>query len=187
MMTTRWAPLALVVLGLTLVHCAPRDTLAPTEPSGTPDLPGAGADTGRTVLYRDTWGVPHIYTPSIAAGLYAQGWAQAEDRPEQLLLNLKMGMGEFASVVGEAGVETDLRSHLWDHYGVAKAHFETLLPEVREHLEAFVAGINDWYTAHPADVPAWWGERKVDPYMVVAFGRLFVYNWSIDEVYGDLE
>ena len=139
------------------------------------------------MLYRDTWGVAHIYAPTVAAGLYAQGWAQAEDRPEQLLLNLKMGMGEFASVVGEAGVETDLRSHLWDHYGAAKSRFEELRPEVREHLEAFVAGINDWYAAHPDDVPAWWGDRKVDPYMVVAFGRLFVYNWSIDEVYGDLE
>ena len=57
---------------------------------------------------------------------------------------------------------------------------------MREHLEAFARGINDYYAAHPGDVPEWWRGRQVDPYMVVAFGRLFVYNWSIDEAYGDL-
>ena len=52
------------------------------------DLPGAGADAGKTVIYRDTWGVPHIYAPTFEGGMYAMGWAQAEDRPEALLKNL---------------------------------------------------------------------------------------------------
>jgi acyl-homoserine lactone acylase PvdQ len=151
-----------------------------------PELPGRGDDAGKTVLYRDTWGVAHIYAPTVAAGLYAQGWAQAEDRPEQLLRNLMMGLGEFSRVAGEAGVQVDLRSHLWDHYGAAKARWEEIRPEVREHLTAFAKGMDDYYRAHPADVPEWWGDRAVDPYMVVAFVRLFVYNWSIDEVYDDL-
>jgi acyl-homoserine-lactone acylase len=155
-------------------------------PGHGPDLPGTGEDAGKTVIYRDTWGVPHIYAPTVAAGLYAQGWAQAEDRPEQLLRNLMMGLGEYASVVGEEGVQVDLRSHLWDHYGVAKRQWEELRPEVREHLEAFAKGIDDYYAAHPGDVPEWWRGRRVDPHMIVAFSRLFVYNWSIDEVYGDL-
>jgi acyl-homoserine-lactone acylase len=151
------------------------------------ELAGSGSDSGKTVLYRDTWGVPHIYAPTVAAGLYAQGWAQAEDRPRQLLLNLMMGLGELASVVGEQGIDVDVRSHLWDHYGTAERRYRELRPELRAHLEAFAAGINDWYAAHPEDVPEWWRGRQVDPYMVIAFTRLFVYNWSIDEVYGDLE
>jgi acyl-homoserine-lactone acylase len=176
---------ALLALSLSLACAAPeRDSTAAPRPDA--DLPGSGADSGRTVLYRDTWGVPHIFAPTIAAGLYAQGWAQAEDRPEQLLRDLMMGLGELASVVGEPGVEVDLRARLWDHYGIAKSRWQELSPEVREHLEAFAGGINDYYAAHPGDVPEWWRGRQVDPYMVVAFGRLFVYNWSIDEAYGDL-
>jgi acyl-homoserine-lactone acylase len=151
-----------------------------------PDLPGRGQDEGKTVIYRDTWGVPHIYAPTITAGLYAEGWAQAEDRPEQLLRNLMMGLGEYASVVGKDGVQVDLRSRLWDHYGIAKARWEEIRPALREHLEAFARGIDDYYASHPADVPEWWRGRRVDPYMVVAFARLFVYNWSFDEAYGDL-
>ena len=102
-----------LLVTLFLLGCAEPGSRSTVLESDGAALPGSGADAGRTVLYRDTWGVRHIYASSIAAGLYAQGWAQAEDRPEQLLLNLKMGMGELASVVGEAGVQTDLRSHLW--------------------------------------------------------------------------
>ena len=47
------------------------------------------------MLYRDTWGVAHIYAPTREAGAYAQGWGQAQDRPEQLLINLTMGLGEL--------------------------------------------------------------------------------------------
>ena len=163
-----------------------RGSTAAAAPRADSDLPGTGADAGRTVIYRDSWGVPHIYAPTIAAGLYAEGWAQAEDRPDQLLRDLMMGLGEFASVVGEPGLEVDLRTRMWDHYGVAKSHWGELRSEVREHLEAFARGINDCYAAHPGDVPEWWRGRQVDPYMVLAFTRLFTYNWSIDEVYGDL-
>ena len=37
-------------------------------------LPRTGRDAGETVVYRDTGGVPHIYAPSVEAGLYAMGW-----------------------------------------------------------------------------------------------------------------
>jgi acyl-homoserine lactone acylase PvdQ len=151
------------------------------------DLPGAGADHGRTVLYRDTWGVAHIYAPTVEAGAYAMGWGQAEDRPAQLLENLKMALGEYASVVGEGGIRVDLQSRAWDHYGIATRRYGELPSDIRAAFEAYVAGINDWYAEHPEDVPEWWGERTVDPAMVVALGRMFLYNWSINEVFGDLQ
>lgn len=150
------------------------------------DLPGTGQDEGKIVIYRDTWGIPHIYAPTDQAGLYAQGYAMAEDRPERLLLNLLTAKGELASVLGEAAVASDLRSHMWDHYGVGLRGWETMAPVLQNHLLAFAQGMNDFYQAHPEDVPEWWQGRTVDPYMLIAFGRLFLYNWSIDEAYGDL-
>ena len=39
--------------------------------AGSPPLPGEGDDAGRTVVYRDTWGVPHPYAPTVEEGLYA--------------------------------------------------------------------------------------------------------------------
>ena len=73
-------------------------------------IPGQGIDVGKTVLYRDTWGIPHIYAPTVEAGLYAEGYAQAQDRPVQLLRNLKIAMGEFAEISGEDAIPQDLLS-----------------------------------------------------------------------------
>jgi acyl-homoserine-lactone acylase len=151
------------------------------------ELPGTGDDAGKTVIYRDTWGVAHIYAPTVEAGLYAMGYAQAEDRPEQLLKNLKQALGESAEFEGPKAVMADTVVRMLDHYGVAKRHAEDLKPEVRAQVQAFAAGINAWYAAHPEDVPEWWGNRQVDEYMIGAFGRLFLYNWSIDDGFGDLE
>ena len=174
------AMLIVAILG-SLVACAP------SSDSSTEVLPGSGDDTGNTVLYRDSWGVAHIYAPTTAAGMYAMGYAQAEDRPEQLLVNLAIALGEYAAVVGEAAMPSDLRSHMFDHYGAGQSRLSGLAPELRADVEAFAAGMNAFYDAHPDDVPEWWGDRDVDAAMILAFGRLFLYNWSIDEAYSDLE
>ncbi len=159
-------------------------TLAEARSNGS--LPGGGRDVGKTVIYRDSWGIPHIYAPTDEGGLYAQGYAMAQDRPDQLLLNLLTAVGELSSVVGDGAVQSDLRSHLFDHYGAARKNWHQIPRVIQRHTEAFVAGINVFYKEHPEDIPTWWQGRQVDKYMVIAFGRLFLYNWSIDEAYGDL-
>jgi len=150
-------------------------------------LPGEGADAGKTVIYRDTWGVPHIYAPTVEQGLYAMGWAQAEDRPEQLLQNILIAIGEISTIAGPDQVQTDLRSHMFDHYGVAKRKWDTIPAPVQTDIKAFARGMNAYFAAHAEAKPAWWGDRQIDEFMIVAFGRLFLYNWSIDEAYGDLK
>lgn len=149
-------------------------------------LPGAGDDAGKTVIYRDTWGIPHIYAPTVEAGAYAMGWAQAEDRPQELLKNFLRGMGEIAKVEGPASVPSDLAMHLWNNYEVSRKNAHRVHGDVRRMQQAFVQGVNDYYAAHPEDVPEWWGDRKVDEFMLTAFGRLFLYNWSIEQAFADL-
>ncbi len=154
--------------------------------AGCARVPGSGADEGRTIVYRDTWGVPHIYAPTVRAGAYAMGWAQAEDRPEALLKNYLYGMGEAASVDGAGAFQSDLVAHLWDNYGVARRNAERISPRIRDYVREFTRGINDYYAYHPEDCPEWWGDRKVDEYMVIAFARYFLNSWSIEDVFQDL-
>lgn len=174
----------LLIAALLLAGCATGPRPASEPP--TPTLPGTGADVGKTVLYRDQWGVAHIYAPTVAAGMYAMGWAQAEDRTDQLLQNLKLAMGEYAEVVGEAGLPFDVRSRLFGHYRLAAEGWASQSETDRAITTAFARGIDDWLVAHPDRVPDWWGRRHVDPIMIDAFNRLFLYNWSIDEGLGDL-
>jgi len=150
------------------------------------ERPGTGPDKDKIVVYRDTWGVPHIYAPTVEGGLYAMGWAQAQDRPEEMLKNFMRAMGQSATFDGPGAVQSDLVSHLWDHYGTSKRNFLKIRPDIRRQIRAYVEGINDFYAAHPKDVPAWWGDRPVDEHMVVAFGRFFLYGWSIGQVFDDL-
>lgn len=155
-------------------------------PAEAAELPGTGADAGRTVVYRDTWGVPHIYAPTIEAGLYAQGWAQAQDRPHELLKNFKRALGEAAELDGPAALPFDMVSRVWDHHGTARRHADRVRPAVRRHIQAYARGMQDYYAAHPGDVPEWWAGREIDEYLIVAFGRLFLYAWSIEQVFADL-
>lgn len=151
------------------------------------DLPGTGADTGKTVVYRDTWGVPHIYAPTVEAGMYAMGYEQAADRPEELLKNLARGIGESARFDGEDGLRSDKVAHMWDLYNACKRAADRVDPNVRKIMQSFVNGINDYYARHPESVPGWWGDRKTDEFMVMAFGRLFLQNWSFDDGFDDMK
>ena len=176
MTTLRWRVILVSVAVLTLASV-----------TGAAVLPGTGKDTGRTVVYRDTWGVPHIYAPTVEAGMYSMGWSQAEDRPEELLKNFLRAMGQSARFDSPKAIQSDVVSHLWDHYGTSKKYFERNRPDIRKQIRAFVKGINDFYAVHPGNIPSWWGKRKVDEYMVVAFGRLFLYSWSVGQALGDLQ
>lgn len=166
--------------------CLALAALALAMPAFSQDLPGTGPDAGKTVIYRDTWGVPHIYAPTVEQGLFAMGYAQAEDRPEELLKNLARGMGESTLFDGERGIQSDMVAHLWELYEDSKANADRINPRLRAHTLAFVKGINAWYKAHPEDVPAWWQHAEVDEYMVYAYGRLFLQSWSFDDGFGDL-
>jgi len=157
------------------------------EPDETLVLPGQGEDDGKTVVYRDEWGIPHIYAPTVEKGLYAMGYAQAQDRPEQLLQNILIAIGKISMLAGPDTVQNDLRSEMFDHYGVAKRNWDQIPEEIQDHIRAFARGMNDFYDSHPDVTPFWWKGRTIDEYMLIAFGRLFLYNWSIDEAFADLE
>src|SRR5437867_7561759 len=100
----------------------------------------ADPDAGKVVIYRDEYGVPHIYAPTTEAGAYAIGWAQAEDRLEELLKNFLRGTGEMAAAFGPSEFDNDLQARLWQHYDVAKKNLRRIRPEVLRHIGAFVQG-----------------------------------------------
>ena len=169
---------ALFASVLLLLSCAP--------------APAPGVDQEPTAtVYRDEYGVPHIYADTAEAGLYASGWLMAQDRLEQMLKNFLLGMGEYSAAFGpgdnDRWVRSDLESLMWDHYGAAKQHYQAKLgAPLRAHLEAFVDGINAFLDEHPEEVPSWWGGRRVDVYMPVAFSRQFIWGWPAGQAASDL-
>ena len=48
-------------------------------------------------LYRDEFGIPHVYAPTLETAAFAVGYAQAEDRLEELLKNYRRANGTMSA------------------------------------------------------------------------------------------
>jgi acyl-homoserine lactone acylase PvdQ len=143
-----------------------------------------GTAIAKTTIYRDKWGVPHIYADSEEAALFALGYAQAEDRLEQLLKNYLHAEGKMASVFGEQFVEEDYRQRLLRHGEIAKARYGELDARFRKLAEAFAAGIKHYMKEHPEKAPEWSFEPQ--PYQLVALGRFVIWGWPAGQALSDL-
>jgi acyl-homoserine lactone acylase PvdQ len=173
-MLSIWLVIVLAKLSIVAPSTASRETEA------------SAADEGKTVVYRDEYGVPHIYADTVEHGIYAMAYAQAEDRLEELLKNYLRATGEMSAAFGEDNFREDLVARVWDHYGIARKNYGRIRPDMRLHLEAFSRGINDYMARHRSEVPSWWGDRRVDPYMQVAHSRQFMWGWPLGQALGDL-
>ncbi len=58
-------------------------------------------------VYRDEWGVPHIYAESTHDLLFAQGYIHAQDRFWQMEFWRRIGSGRLSEVFGDTTLETD--------------------------------------------------------------------------------
>src|SRR5262245_8553104 len=73
------------------------------------------AAQGKVTIYRDTWGVPHIYADRESDGFYGLGYAMAEDEADFILRSALIARGEAAAAFGKTEVESDYTSRLWRH------------------------------------------------------------------------
>ncbi len=127
----------------------------------------------RATIYRDDWGVPHIYADTPAAGFYAFGYAMAEDQLDYLLTLVLLARGELAAAQGADHVGTDFSSRLWRHAEESRRGFGKLSPGLQANYRAFVAGLSRWMTEHPAQTPAW--APKLEPWDPVAISRWLLW------------
>lgn len=138
--------------------------------------PGPGAARGGDiVIQRDRWGVPHIFAETLADGAYGLGFAQAEDRLEQLFANYRQAAGRAAEVGGANLVEQDFQQFFDGHEAVCRRRYPELPGEVRQLCEAFQEGINAYVAQHPEKLP--FNSLEMEPWMIPALARMLVFNW----------
>ena len=112
-------------------------------------------EPGRVTVYRDTWGVPHIYGDTEEAGYYGLGYAQAEDGLQRVLGATFWAQGRSAELLGDAALPNDIEFRRWRHYEEAKQGFARLSPQLQRNYRAFVAGIKRYMADHADQVPNW--------------------------------
>lgn len=93
-------------------------------------------------IYRDEFGVAHIYAETTDDLFFAQGYVHAQERFWQMEFQRRTGAGRLSEIFGEAtlGVDKYLRS--FGFYHLAEAAYNNLDPEGRKVLDAYAAGVN---------------------------------------------
>lgn len=93
-------------------------------------------------VYRDDWGVPHIYADSTHDLLFAQGYVQAQDRFWQMEFQRRVGSGRLSEVFGQSSLGTDRFTRTQGWARVAAEEEKALDEETRFALQSFADGVN---------------------------------------------
>lgn len=99
-------------------------------------------------VYRDDWGVPHIYADTQHDLFFAQGYVHAQDRFWQMEFWRRIGSGRLSEVFGEATLGTDrfVRTQGWNR--IAQQEVELMDDDSRAILQAYADGVNAYISAH---------------------------------------
>ena len=127
---------------------------------------------GQVTIFRDLWGMAHLYAAREEDGFFGLGYATAEDRLDQVLLLYVGVKGELAAAFGPGPIgadkvgptlggripdtiASDLRVKKFQILEQARLNMAKIPPQYRLDLEAYIAGINQFLVDHPARKPAW--------------------------------
>ncbi|HQM47478.1 MAG TPA: penicillin acylase family protein [Candidatus Hydrogenedentes bacterium] len=161
----------------------------PVPPDGwyTVELGGEKID-----IFRDEYGVPHIYAPSIEGALRGQGYVQMEDRTIQIIQSLAEVRGISASYKGAEGIghDEEIRTRGYTEEE-CREMVAALRPDLRGYLEAFVDGANAYLAKvapgfapiEPHEMAAGaayhmakagdWGGEELSVYQLASMAKLF--------------
>lgn len=127
-------------------------------------------------IFRDAYGVPHIYGQTDLDTAFGFGYAQAQDHLLEMLYNFRQAKGRLSEIKGKAYIDLDHRALLWRIHSVAGSRYGDLPESTRSYIEAFANGINHYMTVHKRVLPHWVEEvRGVD---VVALGRWLMFLFA---------
>jgi penicillin amidase len=107
--------------------------------NGSLKLPGLEHSV---TVFRDPWGVPHIYARNQHDLFFAQGFVAAQDRLFQMELWKRVGQGRLAEVFGPAYLERDINARRLAYRGSMADDYASYASDSKQILEAFTQGIN---------------------------------------------
>jgi acyl-homoserine-lactone acylase len=127
----------------------------------------------QVTIYRDNYGVPHVYGKTDAACVFGYIYAQAEDNFWQIEDSYMRSIGRSAEVYGEKTLPDDLMVHALEIPRLAKAEYERSSPRLREISDAVAAGLNHYLASNPKVKPRL--ITRFEPWHPFAFGRYSLY------------
>jgi penicillin amidase len=138
-------------------------------------------------IYRDTYGVPHVFGRTDASTMFGFAYAQAEDNFWRVEMNFIYSLGRRAEVVGERGLNEDRRNRALEIPRLAREEYARLDPQMRAICDGFAAGFNYYLARHPEVQPRLL--TRIEPWYTLAFIRYNYYQngFSRDNNLGSTE
>lgn len=134
-------------------------------------------------VYRDQWGVPHIYAENMEDLVYVQGYVHAQDRLWQMDITRRVARGQLSEVVGKDGLPTDRATKTLGFERLAFQDLENLSKDLNALLHRYVDGINDQIDRIGKNMPPEYkllkyAPVKWEPVDILAMGRMLGWQMS---------
>lgn len=139
-------------------------------------------------IYRDSYGVPHIYGPTDVSCVFGYIYAQAEDNFWQIEDSYIRSLGRASEVYGDRTLADDMLNRALEIPRLAKAEYDRTTGRARELSNALADGLNYFLAHNPQVKPRL--ITHFEPWYSFAFSRytiyqLFIYGKSglkVDEI-----
>jgi penicillin amidase len=128
----------------------------------------------QVTIYRDTYGIPHVFGETDAATMFGFAYAQAEDNFWRIEENFIRALGRRAELLGERGLLNDRRNRLLEIPRLARAEYARMPAKLRALLDGFTAGLNAYVADHPEVKPRLL--TRFEPWYPLAFIRFNYYQ-----------
>jgi len=147
-------------------------------------LPLAAGAAGEVSIVRDAYGVPNIYADTEAGAAFGVGYAQAEDRLEDLHANVRTAIGRAAEAFGEEHLMSDYAMVMSENARRCEEHYPNLPADLRELTEAYIAGIKAFESEHSERRPEY--ALDLQPWHALAIGRAMILKWPLGTLMDDM-
>ena len=129
---------------------------------------------GNVTIYRDTYGVPHVFGRTDESTVFGFAYAQAEDNFWRVEENFMRAVGRASEVYGENNLNEDRLNRALEIPRLAREEYARLDPHMRLLCDAFAAGFNYYLARHPEVHPRLL--TKIEPWYTLAFIRYNYYQ-----------
>ncbi|HET9325596.1 MAG TPA: penicillin acylase family protein [Candidatus Eisenbacteria bacterium] len=128
-------------------------------------------------IFRDDWGIAHVYGKSDADAVFGALYAQAEDDFSRVETNYIKAMGRMSEVVGDSTIYQDLRMKLFVDPDTLKVLYRSSPAWLQKLMNAFADGLNFYLYQHP----------EVKPRLITRFEPWMALSFTEGSIGGDIE
>lgn len=128
-------------------------------------------------IYRDSYGVPHVYGPTDASCVFGYIYAQAEDNFWQIEDSYIRSLGRASEAYGDRTLADDMLNRALEIPRLAKAEYDRTTGRARELSNALADGLNYFLAHNPQVKPRL--ITHFEPWYSFAFSRFTIYQQFI--------